>query len=432
MSPPCPPLFSQRRAEFSGLASGAGGRFWDGRDVAVLSYQEQQSRARQGGLPGARGAAGAACEAPEGTGCSSRTGCTRSPAFPSPGKPEQQEKLRSCPGEREGSVSAPAELREDAGMCPQGESILGQLCPGDSRAGAAKSGACTVPAAPKGLSVAPRNKTTRKSLGMDALLCKGLKSRQIHPSLLPSAQPLSGGGENSFRSAERNLASALMDGDPGDPGAVTSLVRGRGLAPGSDTPVLPTGAEQPQISQKDRKAICPVAAEAAKQLAETWKVGKTPNPRAAARQGCPGLETPVGSRAGVWGCPNTFSMGCDSREGARDIPGALQGTEPWEGREREKQEWPQQHRGHAKPQPIPAVTPGSFAFCSVFFDGGQGRTNSWEQKPPRAEDTSAQEGLREQNPDPQHIPSSPQRSIYLCTLNAKSSPLTAGGLWGGS
>lgn len=41
----------------------------------------------------------------EGTGSSSRTGCTCSPAFPSPRKLQQQEKLCSCPGEGEGSLS---------------------------------------------------------------------------------------------------------------------------------------------------------------------------------------------------------------------------------------------------------------------------------------------------------------------------------------
>lgn len=112
---------------------------------------------------------------------------------------------------------------------------------------------------------------------------------------------------------------------------------------------------------------------------ESWK-----NPKAAScgQTGLPRLcKGPWAAAQGVWGCPNTFSVGRDSREGARHILRSLQGTEPWEGREGGKGEKPERlhhHRGHAKLQPSPGVTRGQFWFLFCYFDGGQGRTNPWD------------------------------------------------------
>lgn len=337
---------------------------------------------------------------PRELGAPARQAVPARPLSPAPGSRSSRRNsapARESRGKRVPTCGACERMQECArSALPEGESIVGQLCPGDRRAGAAwsevqqrQSGACAVPSAPKGLSVSPTNRTTRKSPEMDALLCRGLRTRQIHPTrrsgLLPSAQPLSGGGENSFRSAERNLASVLMDGDPGDPGAAASLARRRGLAPGSDTPVLLTApwgrGEQPRISHREKSNL-PGGSRSFKTISKDPESWKNPKAVSCGQTGLPRLcKGPWAAAQGVWGSPNTFSVGRDSREGARHILRSLQGTEPWEGREGGKGEKPEQlhhHRGHAKLQPSPGVTRGQFWFLFCYFDGGQGRTNPWD------------------------------------------------------
>lgn len=84
------------------------------------------------------------------------------------------------------------------------------------------------PPLPKGLSTPPTNQTAKTLLEMDTLRCKKLaKATDIlfaDPASFPQPSCSPKEGKIPFNSsAERNLASALMDWDPGDPSAAASL-----------------------------------------------------------------------------------------------------------------------------------------------------------------------------------------------------------------
>lgn len=253
-------------------------------------------------------------------------------------------------------------------MCCPGARIqrgtAGQAQPGAARQSRAR-------AVPKRLSVSPIIQTTRKSPEMDAQRAKNRADPSYcQSSLLSSAQPLSGRGEDSSRSAGRNLASVLMDWDPG---AAVSLVRRRGLAPGSDTPVLLTAprGEQPQISRKRDKSNLPGGSRSCETISKDLEgVGKTPNPRGAARQGCPGFGNARGEQSRGFGAVQTpFPWVVTARKEPGTFPDSCRARSLERAGKGENQSGYSSTGDIQSPSPALVSLGGSFGFCSVILVG---------------------------------------------------------------